>query len=413
VLRTIAAHAPSLLGTARRYSVCADDGDDAYQRALEIFLRRADSVDPEHAVGWLRTVVKHEALAVRAGRLRLVGAADVDLDREEAKHLAGAEERAADREHAERGAEALQRLKPQEVRALVLKARGYSYREICEITGWTYTKVNRCLTEGRRAFLDRYDEIASGRECERWSRVLSALADGEATAEEIAAVRPHLRACTACRAALRGFRTTPGSVAAIAPLAALAPGDHGASLVARGWEALTGGLPHAVHGRVVVAAQKLHAGVEALSTGKLTAVAASATVLGGGGIAAVEQGGPRTPAPVAKVAAHPRRARATTRSPVPQTRLATGPSADHLASSPGSTPAPAVPAPAGEFGPVGEAVGQGAPNTADRLGPGVADSSAEPASAHAASPARTSRRHTGPGASSRPGASPSTAEFSP
>ena len=201
VLATIAAHAPSLLGTARRYSLCADDAQDAYQRALEIFLRRAEAVDPDHAVGWLRTVVRHEALAVRAGRLRLVGAAEVDLDREEAAHLVGAEERAADREHAERAAEALQRLKPQETRALLLKARGYSYREICEITGWTYTKVNRCLTEGRRAFLDRFDQIASGRECARWTSALSALADGEATPEDLAGVRPHLRACAGCRAA--------------------------------------------------------------------------------------------------------------------------------------------------------------------------------------------------------------------
>jgi RNA polymerase sigma factor (sigma-70 family) len=426
VLRTIAAHAPSLLGTARRYSVCADDGDDAYQRALEIFLRRADSVDPEHAVGWLRTVVKHEALAVRAGRLRLVGAGEVDLDREEAVHLAGAEERAADREHAERGAEALQRLKPQEVRALVLKARGYSYREICEITGWTYTKVNRCLTEGRRAFLERYDEIASGRECDRWSSVLSALADGEATAEQIAAVRPHLRACTACRAVLRGFRTTPGSVAAIAPLAALASGDNGAGVVGRGWEALTGALPDpavhaatAVHGRVVVAAQKLHAGIEALSTGKLTAVAASATVLGGGGIAAVEPGVPSSPAPVAKVAAHPRLAHATTRT-VPPLRRSPGPTADRLDSSTGSTPTPEVRAPAEEFGPGGEAAGEVAPVMASGSGPGVADGAAEPASTDAPPPARTSRRHTGPGAApppgdapSRRGAAPSTAEFSP
>jgi hypothetical protein len=35
----------------------------------------------------------------------------------------------------------------QEVRALVLKAHGYSYKEIAETTGWTDTKVNRCLTE--------------------------------------------------------------------------------------------------------------------------------------------------------------------------------------------------------------------------------------------------------------------------
>ena len=56
----------------------------------------------------------------------------------------------------------MRRLKPQEVRCLLLKAEGYSYNEICRITGWTYTKVNRCLTEGRRAFLDRLAGIQAG-----------------------------------------------------------------------------------------------------------------------------------------------------------------------------------------------------------------------------------------------------------
>jgi DNA-directed RNA polymerase specialized sigma24 family protein len=46
-------------------------------------------------------------------------------------------------------ARALRRLKPDERRALVLKAEGFSYAEICELNGWTYTKVNRCLAEGR------------------------------------------------------------------------------------------------------------------------------------------------------------------------------------------------------------------------------------------------------------------------
>ena len=41
------------------------------------------------------------------------------------------------------------RLKPDERRALVLRGEGYSYAEICELNGWTHTKVNRCLTEGR------------------------------------------------------------------------------------------------------------------------------------------------------------------------------------------------------------------------------------------------------------------------
>ena len=43
----------------------------------------------------------------------------------------------------------LARLKPAEREALGLFALGYSYREICELTGWTYTRVNRCIAEGR------------------------------------------------------------------------------------------------------------------------------------------------------------------------------------------------------------------------------------------------------------------------
>ena len=56
-----------------------------------------------------------------------------------------AERREGCREQARR----LTGLKPDERRALILKGEGYSYREICERTGWTYTKVNRCLAEGR------------------------------------------------------------------------------------------------------------------------------------------------------------------------------------------------------------------------------------------------------------------------
>ena len=60
-------------------------------------------------------------------------------------------ERIDERRRAERE---LPRLKPQERRALGLLAAGHSYKEICAITGWTYTKVNRCVTEGRRRLRD-------------------------------------------------------------------------------------------------------------------------------------------------------------------------------------------------------------------------------------------------------------------
>src|SRR4051794_28329413 len=71
-----------------------------------------------------RTVVKHEAMAVRSARLRLVGSAEPNLDAREATHLAGPPERVAERERAHRSLAALASLKPAETRALVLQAAG-------------------------------------------------------------------------------------------------------------------------------------------------------------------------------------------------------------------------------------------------------------------------------------------------
>lgn len=51
----------------------------------------------------------------------------------------------------ERLSEALGEVKPQERTAILDLAAGYSYKEICARTGWTYTKVNRCITEGKAA----------------------------------------------------------------------------------------------------------------------------------------------------------------------------------------------------------------------------------------------------------------------
>ncbi len=148
VVRTIQAHADSLLRVARRHSLCADDAHDAYQRAVEIFMRRAATVRPETAGAWLRTVVRHEAMAVRAARLQVVGHDDVDMDAHEAGHVPSPEEQLLSYDVVARSAEALQRLKPQEARALWLKAAGHSYAQIAETTGWTYTKVLRSqLTE--------------------------------------------------------------------------------------------------------------------------------------------------------------------------------------------------------------------------------------------------------------------------
>jgi DNA-directed RNA polymerase specialized sigma24 family protein len=93
VLELLGAHADSLLRVARRYSMCADDAHDAYQRGLEILMRHAARLDPERAPGWLHTVVKHEALAINRSRRRIVGFAEVDLDALESRTSASPEER--------------------------------------------------------------------------------------------------------------------------------------------------------------------------------------------------------------------------------------------------------------------------------------------------------------------------------
>ncbi|MEA2373971.1 MAG: hypothetical protein QOD53_434 [Thermoleophilaceae bacterium] len=135
------------------------------------------------------------------------------------------------------------------------------------------TKVNRCLSEGRRRFLDRVAGIEAGDECERLAPLLSAFADGELGSEDLAALRAHVTGCLACRARLREYRRAPARAAALLlPLPAAS---------------LWGMLRHAVVGH------------------KLAAVAASSVLVAGGGAAAVgtlEQHAPVAP-PVRRHAA--------------------------------------------------------------------------------------------------------------
>ena len=72
-------HSVQIIATARRYSLSAEDAEDAYQRGLEILLMKAPSVDEDDLVPWLKTVVKHEAFAIRRQRQRADLAGDRDL----------------------------------------------------------------------------------------------------------------------------------------------------------------------------------------------------------------------------------------------------------------------------------------------------------------------------------------------
>lgn len=142
---------------ARRVSLCEADVDDAIQRSLEILLLKGGEVDPRRLGAWLVTVTRHEALAVRRARERLLGPPPAEhaelcvLDPLDRLHsdLPEPPERVLRNERVARGLAALAALKPAERTAIALHGQGYSYAEIGELCGWTYTKVNRSLAEGR------------------------------------------------------------------------------------------------------------------------------------------------------------------------------------------------------------------------------------------------------------------------
>lgn len=223
-LRIIERHSAQVMRTARRYAATVEDAEDAYQRGIEIMLTKAPDVPDAELLPWLKTVVRHEAFALRRAndQVRLGTPESVDAlltgDDDAAAGSTTPGEQVERFERLRIGAEALRGLKPQEAKALALLAKGYSYSQICEETGWTYTKVNRCLAEGRQSFVKRVAGIESGAECERLAPKLSALADGEAVASEIDTLRLHLRRCPACRTILREQYLAPAAVAALLPL---------------------------------------------------------------------------------------------------------------------------------------------------------------------------------------------------
>jgi RNA polymerase sigma factor (sigma-70 family) len=271
-----------VLRAARRYSLTAEDAEDAYQRGLEILLTKAPSTDEDDLVPWLKTVVKHEAFAIRRQREQSTGG---DEALESTAAPSTTDEQAEQRERLRVGAEALSKLKPHEVQCLLLLAEGFTYKQICQATGWTYTKVNRCATEGRRAFRAGVEQIESGGECERLAPKLSALADGEATAEDIPVLRRHLRGCPACRVMLGEFRAVPARVAALTPpMVGVATDDASGGGV-------TGLLSTAsdwVQERAYSLIAKAQVLIEGATAQKTAAVAASTVVLAGGGVGAVK-----------------------------------------------------------------------------------------------------------------------------
>jgi RNA polymerase sigma factor (sigma-70 family) len=372
-LGLITRHGAKVLATARRFSATLDDAEDAYQRALEILLTKAPTTNEAELVAWLKTVVKHEAFAIRRQRERQAPTTDDGELGEPAAPETPTQDQAERYERLRLGAEAMRKLKPHEVRCLLLKAEGYSYKEICSITGWSYTKVNRCMTEGRRAFLERVAGIEGGGECERLAPLVSLLADGELGADEIRMLRPHLKTCLACRARLREYRAAPARVAALFPPAAVvASGGASDGGPLRGLiETLLG----ATQERAAVLGERAHAATELAAGQKVAAVAASAAAIAGGGATvdrlASDERAPQHDRAAAHAAQHPQTAE---QQPAPQPPVETAPAAQ--APTPDPAPAP-QPAPAQQPQPSP----QPPPEPANEFTPGPAAAPPEPAPA--------------------------------
>jgi hypothetical protein len=235
------------------------------------------------------------------------------------------------------------------MQCMILKALGYSYDEIAARTGFSWTKVNRSLTEGRRRFFERFGAIASGTACREYQPLLSAACDGHAGEADRRLLQAHLAACQGCRATLREYRSAPARLAELLPPAVVLPLLDRAGLWSRinDWFAVTAGE------RATALGMKLQQGAEAVTAQKAAAVVASTAAIAGGGAAVhhadAPHGARRPPAKARTVAAPPAGIPAT--SPGPPAGPASADPGGGAGTSPASRRATGrPPRPAGEFG---------------------------------------------------------------
>lgn len=119
--------------------------EDAVAEALVILVRVHGRIDFDGAAGYFITVARHEAirLARRAEHVPLDDVAHY------VAHDFAVDMVVPDRIETRERLRLLAALTPDQRTALVEQALGYSYHEIGARHSWTYTKVNRCVTEGR------------------------------------------------------------------------------------------------------------------------------------------------------------------------------------------------------------------------------------------------------------------------
>jgi DNA-directed RNA polymerase specialized sigma24 family protein len=150
-------HRHYLLRIAIKNAANRDDAEEAVQFAFLAFLEHFDPGGEAPPLAWLTIVTKRECWARYKRRRRDRSVARMAAGRGEGSgalidsipsRAAGPEQLVPQVDDARTK---LATLKPQELRALTLLATGYSYQEIAAMNQWTYTKVNRCISEGRAA----------------------------------------------------------------------------------------------------------------------------------------------------------------------------------------------------------------------------------------------------------------------
>jgi len=145
-----------LLQIARKHAANDSEAEDAVQEAFAQFISayRPDSGSPPLA--WVALTAKRLCWAARERHhvIRITPTGQDGPEGVPTPDPAGpaATDVALQRtERAREVGEGMARLKPSERRALSLFALGYTYKEIGELNGWTRTKVNRSLADGRAA----------------------------------------------------------------------------------------------------------------------------------------------------------------------------------------------------------------------------------------------------------------------
>lgn len=152
---------PELLGIALSNAPSKADAEEALQEALVSFLSHFEPDGPAPPLPWFILTLKRACWA----KCSRVHAVSLETPIDGAACEAGLEAVLSNEVEGEFSArigqrldarDAMAALKPDERTALVLLGLGYSYKEIMQLQGWTYTKVNRCISEGRAA-LRRWD----------------------------------------------------------------------------------------------------------------------------------------------------------------------------------------------------------------------------------------------------------------